>query len=863
MLVNGLTRVVDSCSRRPRLTLLLAFAALTISIVLLARVRIDSSLSAMLGGDNAAAEALAHITDDFHAAEDLLVLASAPASLPAPQAEQALLEFAGRLVAAASQPGAVEAGITGARYRPDPAFETYIRETVLPAGTLWLDDGVFDDLVRRLRPEEVQKQLEQNATLLAAPGPGAAALAKRLVKDPLRLREFFLSRFALAENGDASIAATGADFSDDRHSILIRVSGAQPVNDIEFGKRFTRAVRELVNRENTSGLRVRIGGGHAIAASTAEAIRRDAIVSTIVAGVLVYLFLAVAFRRWLAPITIMLTAGTGVTVAFGVSTLFIHSLTPLTAVLASLLAGLGVEYAIHFRSYHDTIAATGVSSKQASVRAARHLAGPLTAVCLTSIFGFGAIDLSGVRMLRDFANLGCAGLVGAFLAAWLVLPAILALSPRPRVRPGAQLGTRGGFAGMLLSIATCRPARSIGIGASLAAAALTVIGMTPGFVPKFETNTSVLHPQPSEPLETGRMINERFHARGENLLVRIVGDSPEALASRSHEVANRLSTLAARRAGVSRTLGLASLVPDPRLVPHRLERLRTLDVEAIITGINDEVARSEFEPAGFQDFLRFLRRLLITPHAPSIADVAARPEIARQLLPRVAVEDDGALPRQTLVLVSATKDKSGPEALPALSADIRALLHGVPGATLTGFSVVSHDLESAARRDVALFGAISVTLVVVWLFIFLRRPVDVALAFIPVIFSIVCVLALMSALGQRLNPVNIVAIPLLAGIAVDCGIYLVAAARDNEVAENAGRCDSDLRVALRPTVHAIICTGGTTMLGFGTLILTHTPAVRSLGWAMLTGVSSALVACLLILAPVLVWRASKPRNAAE
>ena len=134
MLLKGLTSVVEFSSRRPRLTLLLALAALTISIVLLARVRIDSSLSAMLGGDNAAAEALARITDDFHAAEDLLVLASAPASLPIPEAEHVLIEYAERFAAAAEEPAGAAAGITGVRYRPDPSFEDYLRETVLPAG---------------------------------------------------------------------------------------------------------------------------------------------------------------------------------------------------------------------------------------------------------------------------------------------------------------------------------------------------------------------------------------------------------------------------------------------------------------------------------------------------------------------------------------------------------------------------------------------------------------------------------------------------------------------------------------------------------------------------------------------------------
>lgn len=849
MLLRLTTSVVAISARRPRTVLLLAATLLALSIGVLSGSRIDSTLSGMLGGENPAAEALARITDDFHAAEDLLVLASAPSSVPVAQAQQQLLEYAERFSAAAETPAAGGEGITRIRYRPDPSFETYFREIVLPSGVLWLDNDSFQALVQRLSPEEVRGQLAQNETMLAAPGPGAALLAKQLMKDPLRLREFLMARFA-----HISMVAPSADFSDDRHALLIRVSGARPVNDIEFAKQFTGAVRQMADEINTGGLEIRIGGGYAVAASTATAIRRDAIGSTVGSASMILLLLAIAYRRLLAPFTIIVTAGTGVVVAFGVYALWVYTITPLTAVLAAMLAGLGVDYAIHFRSHHDSIVIAGGSQVHACVKTARELVGPLTAACVTSIFGFATIALSDVRMLRDFALLGSIGLVGALLAVWCILPAILALFPSSarNTEPTEPVG----FAGRLILIVTSRPEWSLAAGGAIGAAAVVAIALTPGLAPAFEPDPAVLHPQPNPALETGRVIRERFRSLGESLFVRIVGDSPDQLAIRAHQISERLGTSEAAAAGISDTLGLASLVPDPRRVPERLDALSAVDPDALIAGVKQVFDGSEFDAAAFKDYFAFLRRLLTGRPVPSVAGVQRWPELAQQLFPAACVDDPTIMPRQTIVLVRATNAASERSARAALIERIRTMIEGVPGATLTGLIVVSHDLEKAARRDLILFGSLSAALVVGWLVILLRSLIDVLLAFVPVLFSILCIFGVMSALGERLNPVNIVAFPLLAGIAVDSGIFLVT------VAGRSARQGVDFRRALRPTVHAIICTTTTTAVGFGTLIWTHTPAVRSLGFVMLVGVMSSLGACFLILAPILALQSSsRERNA--
>ena len=837
------TAIVAFASRRPWLVLSLASIILAIAIASLSRVRIDSTLSGILGGDDPAAEAIARITDDFHTAEDLLVLVSAPATATETEAERLLVGYAARFVAAGQEPDASAAGVTGVRYTPDDSFETYFRQVALPAGTLWLEEASYQALLDRLHPDQVREQLRQNTALLAAPGPGAGALAKQLLEDPLRLREFFLSTFS----PDAG-PRPSAEFSDDRRAILIRVSGAKPVNDIEFSKRFTSAVTDIAERVNTESLNVRIGGGYAVAAITATAIRSDAITSTVGSGVLITLFLIAAYRRVLAPVTIALSAGIGVVGAFGVYALLADSLTPLSAVLGAMLAGLGVDYAIHFRSHHDQATRTGLPSHQASLETASTLAPTLVAACVTSLLGFGTIAMSQIRMLQHFAVLGCLGLVGALLSVWLVLPALLALRPRRGSAPADGDAARPvRAASSVASFAFDHPRSSFAAGAAIVGAAVLCIATTRGFAPPFETDPTVLHPEPNSAIETGRVIRARYRDLGETLFVHVVGDSPTELVERSHEVARRLASPEARRAGVYGTLGLSMLVPDPRLAAQRARDLQALDVEAIVAGVVNQYHDSEFNAEAFAGSTEFLRRILTTTDAPELSDVLLYPEIARLFLPAATVDDPSVHPRQALLLVRATNEASERDMRAGMIEQVRSLLQDTPGATLTGMTVISHDLELTARRDLTRFGLISVTLVVLWLYLLLRQLVAVLLAMIPVLVAFLCIFGAMSALGQRLNPVNVVAFPLLAGIAVDSGIFLVSTAK------RAAGDSVDARHAFSPTIHAITCTSMTTALGFGMLIWTHTPAVRSLGLAMLVGVAGSLAACLLVLLPLLVW----------
>ena len=91
--------------------------------------------------------------------------------------------------------------------------------------------------------------------------------------------------------------------------------------------------------------------------------------------------------------------------------------------------------------------------------------------------------------------------------------------------------------------------------------------------------------------------------------------------------------------------------------------------------------------------------------------------------------------------------------------------------------------------------------------------------------------------GMAVDPVNLVVTPLLLGIGVDNGVYVVSATREI----------GDVGAAVRLCGRAICLTSGTTIAGFGFLALSTYPPLAALGALMALGLTLALAATIFVL----------------
>jgi len=167
-------------------------------------------------------------------------------------------------------------------------------------------------------------------------------------------------------------------------------------------------------------------------------------------------------------------------------------------------------------------------------------------------------------------------------------------------------------------------------------------------------------------------------------------------------------------------------------------------------------------------------------------------------------------------------------------------VHG--GATV--LAALEHVLRSDLHRACWWAAGLAVLMVTLWL-----RSLPLGLlALLPSAIGLAVTLALLVLIDLPLSLISFVAVPFVLGIGVDEGVHMVGHFRGGASTTGA-------------TGVGVVRTSFGTVLGFGALLAAESPGLRALGAIVGFGSLSCMLACLFVLAPLLVARQhSAPRT---
>lgn len=839
-----LARMLTAPARRPGRTLVVALAVTALAALSASRLRPTTSLEDMFPRGQPAVDALHHLLDDFAAAEDLILLVRAPEDAAADQASAALIAFAERLERAIAEDAETASAVVAVVFRSGPDSRRFIDQVIRPALLYYLDDAGLEALEARLSAAGIEDQMRRNETLLATPSLAADAVARQILRDPLRLFELLQTALGPVRQELGGRGRGGAFLSPDGHSLLIRITGTEPASTIGFTRRFMPAMRQAIEAAEAGELVVEATGAYAIAELSDREIRSDMALSLGGSGVLLIALFLIAYRSPVILAPALAPVVSGIVIGFGTFALLAARFTPITAVVGAILAGLSVDYSVHYLAHLAAERSRGTPLVTATD--IRHGPGQaFLAALITSLVAFATIAASSIAALREFALVGSFGLVAAFAATLTVTPALVArLDRRPGggSGEGSALTARFDPAALVRWIARHRRPCLAG-GLAVLAAALVIV-VLPG-QSLITSELSLMQPRPNPPLDTQAEIARRFGTSPDSLIILLRAASEGELIDLAHSVSARLREAGAEAGFTS--LGLATVLPASQRVARGREAARDLDAGRVIADFRAVLADSIFEIDAFSDYEDFLRRALAPPPPPGLADLAGIPSLAAAILPHDAFAPAGASrgPLQALTLLSLGRPLDGRADRDAVIAAVRQALRGLDGATLTGLKVLNADLQETVMDDLVRLLTAASVIIVVWLLIVFRRPIRVLLALVPALFGLVVLVAVLKLTGVGFNTMNLVALPLIVGLGVDDGIFLVSG-----FARSAPRRLS-LEEDLGASSHAITMTSLTTTIAFGSLALTSTPAIASLGLVVAVGIAGAWLAALFVLMPVL------------
>jgi hopanoid biosynthesis associated RND transporter like protein HpnN len=656
-------------------------------------------------------------------------------------------------------------------------------------------------------------------------------------------------------------------WSDDQWLLFVL---ANPRRETTEFNRFATAVegiradvRDL--QRSYPGIEVGLTGRAVIEADEMAVAQRDMALATIVAVLGVAGLFVAFFRGLVRPALATITLILGVCWSLGVTTLTIGHLNILTIVFMPMLVGLG-DHSIHFIARFEEERRAGRSLWEALECTLAGTGMGIVAATGTTALAFAMLLMTGFKGLMELGVISASGILLTAGATLTVLPALLVLGERWRPAPERQPVSRARTAapGWLL-----RHPR-VTLAATGLLVALSLVGLR-GV--RFDFSLLQLQAHETEAIGWAQRVAE--HTKRSVLFDEIVASSLEEVRAKVAalqalpsvaEVDSIVSVLpdspAEKRDLIRELRPLVATLPVPVANPGvvdlpalraALERIRFKMVEGDATGLSPAEERSRrerneardlidkalgttgrmepdaarealarFQSELFRDLAETLRTLKQQPDGEPVSIEDLPPEIRARYVGRSGQYRLFVYPAENVW-------EFGP--LTRFVADVQSVDPDARGTTATTFEYLRVLKEGYTRAAVYAVVAVAVLALLVF-----RAVVPGLLALVPLTLGATWTLGVMGWLGVPLNAANLLLLPLIVGIGIDNGVYLVH--RFRETPDGA----DEPRPLAPSAAKAITLASLTNIVGFGSLMLSSHRGIFSLGLVVAVGVVCLWVA---------------------
>jgi len=605
----------------------------------------------------------------------------------------------------------------------------------------------------------------------------------------------------------------------------------------------------------------------------------DATKATVLTAVLLFLLYAVTFPRMMRislPVACMLVAmliasmAIVLAVSMGYTTLTVGHLNMITVTFAVMILGLGIDLGIQFIARYEEQLSKSSQRVDAVRMAIEHTGPSIVTAGVTNAAAFFAMGLSGFRGVTELGVIAGGGMLVATAGMMTVLPALLLLVHRQGEAtqiPAKSVATR--FEQLLLA----RPYLMLTVFGIITAGALLVAWRV-----RFDYNVLDLQSKGLPAVETElRLLKADVES---TLFAAVVCDSLK----QTRDLQERLSKLPS----VAAVHSIAELIPEQQ--EQKAEIIRAIQRE--LGSVQFEIP--PYDPADSELVLRSLSSLrlhasqllrkatdrgdtaseaALKPLAEAAAQTRAKlqtldPSDLQQRLARYEQRFYGDLQAQLQLMADQVVDRR--MGLDDVPQEVREMLVGKTGKFLVRVFPKEniwereplvkfvHEVQSVAPnatgtplglyefveilktgyRNAALWALLVIAILI---FVDFRGGYATLLTILPLLVGTAWMFGTMVVLGINFNPANIMVLPLIVGIGVAYGIYVVQRYREGHEAT----------FYSKSTGRAVILSALTAMFAFASLLIGKHRGIRSLGLVTTIGVFACLIAALVLLPSLL------------
>lgn len=821
--------------------LVLTFFATLCAIILATQLRLDSNLFSLLPSDNTSVGTFFEITEEIGFQSVLVAVVEIPPDYEQKQAESFIELLADRF---SQSPLIHEVEYKSGMMGLSSLFHEFMEYFPL----LLKDQGLIQ-LATKLSDVEIKKQIRENKKLLMT--PFSIAAGELVYNDPLGLRDLLEHAMSAPSGKHPSREYKGYYHTKDAGAYFLFIKPEEPPQNVVFSKEL---MAEVLNIQRTSlaefadrpgnlseKIEISYAGGYPIAVNDEATSKRDIKATVLGSFVAVMLLFGLSFRTT----RIIFFVGAPLAISFiwtlGFAGLIFHELNILTCVFSCVLIGLGIDFAIHIVNRYFDEDKTDLDLPRRLDQTFQEAGAGLIVGGVTTAAAFYSIAFSDFKGFRELGIMTGTGVLFCLLAMLFVLPSLLVYFSRTNASEKSVKIAGFGLRTLLGLFQKYPKLIAIIVFATFFLLAISGIKI------KFDDNLRNFRPPNQKTFHLQDKVTDWLGGSNAEILLVAEGKSEAEAMETNTAIYEALEEL--RISGVvAGVKSISKYFPAPTQQRENMELIRqhpdVFDIKRIKRTFNDALKEHGFEKLDiYKGYFERLSRA-ISAEKILLPSVFQGTELEKFL--RMFIFQKGQRFKTVTYIVPhkdlwSRVDTTKLRKMISRKMEEKAITE--EQFDLTGACLLTGDLKELIINNLKSSMWIASLCIIAVLTVYYRKLKLIALSTMPAVIGLGALVGIMAIFRLDFNFFNLIVLPMVIGIGIDDGIHLTNTFR---------RCsEPDMLIDMSRTARAVVLTSLTTLVGFGSIALSRYPGLRSMGYVAIIGISSCLLASIVVMPPVL------------
>lgn len=694
--------------------------------------------------------------------------------------------------------------IKNLRYKIDEDFTYSLFETLQQHLPVFLTEQDYAKMDTLLQPETLAKSLNRNSSILSI--PTSTTIKNIVLKDPSGLSFLALQKLQQLQYEDNFTLHQNHFVTKDKKTLLLFITPAFPAGNTGKNELLFNAIDHLADSLQKTvypNIQLQYFGGAVVSNNNAVQLKKDTWLTLSITVLFLVLFLSFYFKKKRAPLLILVPVLYGA--AFALSAIYFikGSISIIAIGTGSIVLGIAVNYSLHVFNHHR---------HTKNIRQViKELLYPLTIGSITTILGFFSLQYAKSDMLKDLGLFAGFSLIGAALCSLLFLPQFINTRQPQTIKES-----------WIDKVAALKLESNKWL---VALIIILTIALYP-FAKKvrFEPDMMRLNYMSAPVKEAERKLNSISGAALKSIYIVSEGSNlDEAL--RKNEILQSTIDVLKHKGWINTSTGVFNLFMSDSLQKTRIERWDAYWTEARKQKVLSDMGKLALQSGFTMEAVRNFEELINQKY--NQVSFKELETLRKSFLDDYLTEKNNKASVVTLVKVPQQ-----------YKAKVITALEEQPQTTVLDRQYLTQRLTQIVNDDFNSIAWIISIIVAAVLLLTYGRIELMLMSFIPMLFSWIWILGIMSIFDIRFNIVNIIISALIFGLGDDYSLFVM------DGLMNEYKTGKKLLASYKSS---ILLSAITTIVGLGVLMFAKHPALRSVSFISVIG-----ILCVVIMSQILI-----------